>query len=289
MNENIHTLDRNPSLDGISELCPNIRYSEFNGSPLCLSLIRPWGEGAYPLVVFVQGSAWTKPNLNGQIPQLSELSRRGYVVATVDHRSVWEEGGEAPGFLYDVRAAIRYLRAHAAKFRIDPTKAAIAGTSSGGNTALMIGLTSGDAERRWDIGENLDQSSDCDAVIDCFGPTDLVRMVTEQYTEVADDMNNIMARLAGGLASKNLDKLAAISPINYIAGAKIKLPFLLLHGDADDCVLYSHTLDFYNSLCAHDFDVALYKISGAPHEGSFWSAKIWQIIGDFIDKKLKKA
>ena len=72
----------------------------------------------YPLVVFIQGSAWTDPNAFWEVPQLSRLAQRGYVVATVTHRSCFE--AKAPAFLVDVKSAIRFLKANAAEYDIDP-------------------------------------------------------------------------------------------------------------------------------------------------------------------------
>ena len=123
----IKTLPLNPFLEGFSRVDMNIPYSDRSGCTL--DILLPWanqhqdvlGEVKYPLVVFVQGSAWTSPDRNAQIPQLSELSRKGYVVATVGHRSCLD-GCQAPAFLVDVKTAIRFLRAHAKDYSIDPER-----------------------------------------------------------------------------------------------------------------------------------------------------------------------
>lgn len=77
-----------------------------------------------------------------EIPQLSALAREGFVVATVNHRDASSDPHDMfPAYLEDVKAAIRYLRANARQWHVDPDRLGIWGTSSGGNTSLLVGLT----------------------------------------------------------------------------------------------------------------------------------------------------
>ncbi len=115
----IKHLPMNPTLTGQAELKRNIVYSA-NGQTL--TLILPWAPGdkreglkPAPLIVFVQGSAWTTPNLDYEIPMLSHFAEEGIAVATVSHRSA-RDGFPFPAFLIDVKCAIRFLRAHAAVY-----------------------------------------------------------------------------------------------------------------------------------------------------------------------------
>lgn len=136
---------RNPEMKGLTELFADIVYSEKQGETLSLDLLVPWEayvhpEKRFPTVVFTQGSAWTSPCTGYEIPQLSRLSAEGFVVATVRHRSR-ENGYPAPAFLVDVKCAIRFLRANSEKYHVDSERIYAYGTSSGGNTALLLGLT----------------------------------------------------------------------------------------------------------------------------------------------------
>ncbi len=293
----IKVLANNPGLDGLCEIHHDIEYACPDGISLKLQLIMPWKRGEddsrrFPLIVFVQGSAWTKPNVWFEIPQLSVYARMGYVVATVDHRSAFE--AKAPAFLKDVKSAIRFLRANADKYLIDPERVAIWGTSSGGNTALLVGVT-GDI-KELDEGDNLDQSSAVKCVVDCFGPTDLVKMVTKQYApkpceeEREPKGPNLFEALAGQKLSRTdlstLEPLARISPINYVEKDKNFPPFLILHGDADPVVLYEDSLEMCEKLdeCGHD--VQLVRITNAPHEGSFWSEPLHDEVKAFLAANL---
>ena len=115
------TIQNNPAFSGLATMLPDIVYSVQHGQELKLQILTPQAptrenadDTRYPCIVFVQGSAWTKPNVYYEIPQLSEFARKGYIVATVVHRSSLE-GHKAPAFLEDVKTAIRFLRANAQK------------------------------------------------------------------------------------------------------------------------------------------------------------------------------
>ena len=176
---NLGCLPMNPALKGQAELIQNIQYSR-NGQTL--TLILPWAkedkrESAprRPLIVFVQGSAWTTPNLNYEIPMLSHYAEEGIAVATVSHRSA-NDGFRFPAFLEDVKCAIRFLRANAETYAIDPEHVLAFGTSSGGNTVCLLGLTGDDPELK--TSEYADQSDSVCAVVSCFAPTDLKALFT---------------------------------------------------------------------------------------------------------------
>ena len=299
----IRVLPNNPSMEGICTLIPNVEFACPDGISLKLHLIMPLpaetpagspaGETIkkrYPLIVFVQGSAWVKPNQNFEIPQLSWFARRGYVIATVTHRTCFEAA--APAFLQDVKSSIRFLRAHADEYSIDPERVAIWGTSSGGNTALLVGVTGGMPEL--DAGDNLDQSSEVKAVVDCFGPTDLVKMATKQYVdkngEPVREGQNIFEALAGHALSAHdlagLEPLRRISPISYVEPGKNFPSFFILHGDADPVVLYEDSVAMYEKLIDCGYDAEMLRVTGAPHEGSFWSRALHEEVAAFLDAHL---
>ena len=128
-------------LDGMAELFRNVVFACPDGKELKMQILCPWRKDKrYPLVVFVQGSAWTTPNPDYELPQLGALARQGFVVASVSHRDC-RDGYAFPAFLQDVKTAIRFLRAHAAEYCIEKERVGIWGTSSGGNAALLVGMT----------------------------------------------------------------------------------------------------------------------------------------------------
>jgi len=271
---------------GLVDLKAHIVFAAPNGEELALQLLKPmWsspdGKG-FPLVVFIQGSAWTKPNQFWEIPQLSRLALRGFVIASVTHRSCFT--APAPAFLQDVKTAIRFLRKNAAEYDIDPERVCAFGTSSGGNTALLLGMTGDDAA--FETDDYAGFSSSVKAVVDCFGPTDLIKMIDDQYAAQPKNEENLLWALAGRNEETCRDTLAQISPIAYVAPGKKLPPFLILHGDADDVVLFEDSETFYDKLIENGCQADLVRVAGAPHEGDFWSEELWEIIFDFIQKNV---
>ena len=285
----IPMLPINPSLEGFALLQRDIVYTSCDGRDYSLDLLEPWpAEDAapqkYPLVVFVQGSAWTTPDRNYEIPQLGKLAAEGFVVATVGHRSC-VDGYKAPAFLQDVKTAIRFLRAHAEEYRIDPERVCIWGTSSGGNTALLVGTTAGDP--RFLTDEYKEYSDAVQLVVECFGPTDLNAMVTENYQAMVDDPTTIFALLCGHPFTDEVKEvMAMISPLNYVEAGKDFPPFLILHGTGDPVVDYTQSTRMYKKLLDNGYDATMYQVPGAPHEGSFWSRDLLQVIFDYIKARL---
>ena len=277
------TIANNPELLGLVDLKPNIVFSTAQGEELALQLLKPmWRSGGkgFPLVVFIQGSAWTKPNQFWELPQLSLLARRGYVIASVTHRSCWDV--PAPAFLKDVKTAVRFLRVHAAEYDIDPERVCAWGTSSGGNTALLLGMTGDDPA--FETEEWAGVSTKVKAVVDCFGPTDLVKMIDGQYGAQPKNEENLLFALGGRSMETYKETLTQISPIAYVKEGKALPPFLILHGDADDVVLYEDSEALYDKLVACGHTADLVRVSGAPHEGDFWSMELLEMAFRFIEE-----
>ncbi|MBR6571054.1 MAG: prolyl oligopeptidase family serine peptidase, partial [Clostridia bacterium] len=122
-------------------------------------------------------------------------------------------------------------------------------------------------------------------VVDCFGPTDLIKMIDVQYGKQLDKENLLFA-LGGATEDNYHDKLRAISPIHYVQPGRNLPPFLILHGDADPVVLYEDSETFYNKLIADGYQADLVRVTDAPHEGNFWSMQLLTIIFDFIEKHI---
>ncbi len=275
----------NPTMQGQAEVIRNIRYSE-NGQEL--ALILPWapngdrrGRPKSPLILFVQGSAWTTPNLDFEIPMLSRYAEEGYVVATVSHRSI-TDGFVFPAFLQDVKCAIRYLRAHADLYAIDPDRVAAFGTSSGGNTVCLLGLTGDDPGLR--TAEYADQSDAVSAVIACFAPTDLADLF--EYLKDAPDIEQAKAAYFGPDKEQWPRAMERWSPVFRVRKGEKYPPFLLLHGTADPVVPCRQMDALYTALKAVGSEVNACYVDGAEHEGNFWTPEVRQLIHQEIAKRL---
>lgn len=282
------TVQKNPTLEHLAEISGDIVYSEAGGKPLTMRVITPWKndlnkDKRYPLILFIQGSGWTFPNVNYEIPQLGWYARHGYVVATVTHRNS-NDGFPFPAFLVDVKCALRYLRAHAEDFRIDPEKVTAFGTSSGGNTALLLGLTGDDP--RYKSEEYADQSDAVSAAAECFGPADMPAL-WDYYTG-GDRSKVFLASLLGSDPAEAEKNAYAMSPVHLVKDGADYPPFLLLHGNGDPVVPYeTQAVPMAMRLDEAGADVSLVLVEGAEHEGNFWSDELHDIILDFIDRHMK--
>ena len=182
----IKVIPYNPMLEGLAESTGDIVFAHESGKDITLRILKPWRndlnkDKRYPLIVFIQGSGWTFPNIGYHLPHIAQFARTGYVVATVTHRSS-NDGHPFPAFLQDVKSAIRYLRAHAEEHQIDPARVAAWGTSSGGNTALLLGLTGDDP--RYKTAVHPEQSDAVKAVVDVFGPTDMMSLFVTRHGDM---------------------------------------------------------------------------------------------------------
>jgi acetyl esterase/lipase len=283
----IKVIKNNPNLNGMAVMIPDIVYSTIQGVELKMQVMKPWvvdtdNQRKYPLIVFVQGSAWTFPDVYYEIPQLAGFAREGYVVATLTHRNCLE-GHPFPAFLQDIKTGIRYLRKHAKEYQIDSDRVAIWGTSSGGNTALLVGLTGDDV--RYKTEEYTEYSDAVKTVVECFGPTDLTWPINN-IKNLQEGMRQIFEGLRGQDTEENVMKLLEINPVNHIIEGKEYPPFFILQGNKDDLVDYSQSELMYHKLLDAGVDASMVCVEGAPHEGSFWSNELLGMIKEFIDKNL---
>ena len=195
----------------------------------------------YPAVIVIYGSAWFANNAKAMASASvgTPLLQAGFAVISINHRSSTEAAW--PAQIQDVKAAIRYVRANAAGYDIDPSFIGITGFSSGGHLATFAGvtngvrtLTSGDvtADIEGAVGNYLSTGSHVDAVVDWFGPVDMARM---SNCEAPNDASSPEALLIGKKNPREEpDWVRLISPINFIDGEDPEI--LIIHGDADNVV-----------------------------------------------------
>jgi acetyl esterase/lipase len=235
--------------------------------PLKLDIQVPRTDGPKPLVVYVTGGGFVMAPKENGLNLRTYVAEAGYAVASIQYRTVPDGATYADG-VADVKSAIRYLRAHAGQYRIDPNQVAVWGESAGGYLASMVGTTNG--RTQFDVGANLDQSSAVQAVVDKFGPSDLDKLAADfdpamqRYTYLP---GNSLAHWAGVSSGRSiLDDPAAdarANPITYVTNAAP--PFLIMHGSADKLVSPSQTLLLHTALLAAGVDSTRYVLTGANH------------------------
>jgi len=289
--EKFTLIKNNPSLEGSYRITPNVVYRTIDGQDLKLHVIHPWtceqNENLrQPLILFIQGSAWTHPDMYSAMPALAWYASFGYTVATVDHRNC-ADGYTFPAYLEDVKCALRFLRAHAAEYRIDPEKVIAYGTSSGGNTALLLGMTGDDPKFKTE--EYAEYSDSVSAVAECFGPTDFI-----DFANTFEDnpiFAGIVLNIVGGRIreSQEAARLAReMSPFHIAEAGRDYPPFLILHGTGDWLVNYdSNGKALFDKLDSFGYDVSLVTVENGDHEGNFWSREVHETVLRFFREKIK--
>jgi acetyl esterase/lipase len=206
----------------------------------------------------------------------------GYAVASVNYRL--SQHAIFPAQIEDCKAAVRWLRANARKFNLDPDRFGAWGPSAGGYLAAMLG-TAGDT-KQFDVGENRNVSSRVQAVVDFFGPTDFLQMDDHRPPDgmIHNRSDAPESLLIGGSIQENKEKVARANPITYIT--KGDPPFLIVHGDADPLVPHHQSELLEAALKKAGVPLLFYTVKGGGH-GQFNDPKVPELVKDFFAKHLK--
>ena len=244
--------------------------------------LRPGMESTlrYPLVVYVQGAAWGEQAMYVTLPQRCTVARAGFVVASVQHRPSQE--APWPAFLQDVKSCIRYLRANAGHYHIDPAQVAVWGDSSGGHAAQLVGLTGDMAEFK--TGDNPQVSDAVQAVVDFYGPSDVTQInnAPRDPRFVADKSQIPEDLLFGGCVAEHPEIAQPGNPLNYIREGEPLPPFLIAHGDEDSMVPFQQSVLTARKLQETGHRVEFYKVVGAGHGICFWTQELLDIVIRFL-------
>lgn len=247
----------------------DIVYTGSGSSPQALDLFLPAkGDGPFPGVVFIHGGAWSAGSKNDFQRQAAYLAERGFVCISINYRL--SQQAHFPAALYDAKAAVRWMRAHAREYRIDPERIAAAGGSAGGQLAALLGTTADVKTMEGESG-NPRFSSRVQAVV-AFNPlTDFVsaRIKTQSPTAVTKAVEAFL----GGSLDEIPEVYVAASPVAHVSAATP--PFLFLHGTADTTLPYSQSIEMQNALHAVGVRAELFTAEGANH-GFFNRAPFYQ-------------
>lgn len=266
---------------------PGIVYAERSGEVQHLHVLIPKDFKApgkqYPLVVFIQGSAWHRQEVFQHLPHLIRVCQQGIAVAMVEYRP--SEVAPFPAQAQDAKTAIRFMRKNAAQFHIDPERIGVWGDSSGAHTAVMAGFTA-DAEPDTDLYAEVSSKVRC--IVDWYGPMDISRMndVPSMQDHIAPDSPE--GYLIGQKnVLENPDAVAPTIPMNYLHSDIETPPVLIMHGSRDQLVSFEQGCLLYHRLKELGKTVRMYKLEGAYHAfGGFNSMEAVQIVIDFLKEYL---
>ncbi len=232
----------------------------------------------YPCVVWICGGAWLRMDKSAHLAYLSKLADKGFVVASVEYRTSNE--GAYPMPIQDVKAAIRYLRAHADRYRIDPQHIGAMGESAGGYLTCMAAL---DNNPELDTGAYLEYSSQIQAACPWYPPTDASAFHYDDPEQAAAAAESL---LMGFNVMRNVKEAEDNSPVSKVT--KDAPPFLIIHGTDDHTVPFEQSEILYEKLTKNGCDVKFIELEGADHaDMQFFQDELWNRIIEFFDEKLK--
>jgi acetyl esterase/lipase len=274
----VQTSNAAPTSSGVQADEKDVVYKSVANAALKLDLHPASGAGPHPLIVWVHGGGWQSGDKSQCLPTRLGFAARGYTVACVNYRL--SGAATFPAQIEDVRDAIAFLRANAARYRLDPRRFVAWGSSAGGHLVALAGTTSGQS-----VFTSDGAASAVQAVIDFYGPTDLFAMAkTPGYTSHAQP-DSAESALLGGPVIDNPDKARLASPITYVSAGDP--PFLIVHGTADPVVPQQQSQLLYDALRAAAVPAQLNFIAGAKHGGpEFSSQQTTDLVLSFLQQHL---
>ena len=251
------------------------------------------GQDRYKVIVVIYGSAWFSNNMKGMAYAAlgKVLTDAGFAVVCINHRSSSE--AKFPAQIHDVKAALRFIRAHAEEYHLDTSFVGITGFSSGGHLSSLAGVTNGMKKRtvgnttidiEGTVGGNLAYSSNVDAVVDWFGPVDMAHM---ENCETVKDVHSPEAALIGGAPADYPDLVALISPITYVCDHNPR--FLVIHGDADNVVPQCQSIRFSEALKQAGRLEAFIDVPNGQHGPVTFNEQTFKQMTDFFLRESMKA
>ena len=233
-----------------------------------------------PAVLWIHGGAW---ECGDKHPcPVREFAERGYVIASIGYRL--SDKAAFPSQLQDCKSAVRWLRAHAAEYGIDPTRIGVWGESAGGHLAALLGTTG--LTRDFDVGDHLDQSSEVQCVVNWFGPVDFLEWGAP-FSPSMDSPESPVYRLLGGPISQNREKTRSAGPLHHVHGRSA--PFFTVHGGRDDIVPLVQSQRLHKALQAAGVESTLQVIPDAGHStAEFTLPERLDEIAEFLARHLRQ-
>jgi acetyl esterase/lipase len=256
-----------------------IEYSNPDDQHLQLNLARPKiGDGPFPAVLCIHGGGFRAGTRDGYDGLCMQLAKRGYVAATITYRL--SPKYKFPAAVHDTKAAVRWLRANASTYKINPDKIGVTGGSAGGHLAQFLAVTAHVPEFEG-TGGNPEQASSVACVVNFFGPSDF----TKSYGKSVDAAVVLPMWLGGNLETARELHIRA-SPLYWVTPDAA--PTLCVHGTDDKYVAYEQAVWLVDRLKAAGVEADLFTLKGAGHGFRGNDGKLAdQALFDFFDKKLK--
>jgi len=279
-NENSQRRTRGPNVPDGTRILRDIAYIPDGHERQKLDLYLPRqdeSDGPLPLIIWVHGGAW-RAGSKGNCRSVRFL-KQGYAAASINYRL--SQHAIFPAQIEDCKAAIRFIRANAGEYNIDPDRIGVWGSSAGGHLVALLGTT-GDV-KQFDKGPNMHVSSRVQAVCDFFGPTDLTKMSDFESSMDHDAADSPESQLIGGPVQENKEACMRANPITYVS--KDDPPFLICHGDKDMLVPHNQSVLLNAALIKADVNVKFHTVKGGGH--GFRDKEVDRMVPEFFGKQFK--
>lgn len=261
----------------------DIAYATVDGKALGLDLYLPAGVSNPALLVWVHGGAW-RSGSKASVP--AGLTQGEFAVASVDFRMSTE--ARFPAMVHDIKGAIRFLRANAARYGYRTDRIAIGGDSSGGHLAVLVGVTAGNAELEGTVGGNAGQSSAVQAILDYYGATD-VTTILAQSTPFGLGVRKPALELLLGAQPEDVRAIAQLaSPVLHVDARDP--PLLIFHGDQDPQMPINQSIELQGAYEKEKVEVTFVAVHGAAHGGQvFYTGENLQRALAFLQRTIGRS
>ncbi len=256
-----------------------IEYTNPDDQHLQLNMARPkTGDGPFPAVICIHGGGFRAGKRDGYDGLCLKLAERGYVAATISYRLAPKF--QFPAAVHDTKAAVRWLRANAAMYKVDPARIGVTGGSAGGHLAQFLAVTA-HVPRFEGFGGHPDQSSSVTCVVNVYGPSDF----TKSYGKSVDAHEVLPLWFGGNLETKSALHIQG-SPLYWVTPDAA--PTLCIHGTDDKYVAHEQAVWLIDKLKASTVEAEMLTLEGAGHGFKGADAeKAEAATFEFFDRKLK--
>jgi len=262
----------------------DVEYAKVGEHALLLDLHVLASAKSPPVVLWIHGGAW-RSGSKKEVP-IAGLTARGYAIASVDYRL--SPVAKFPAQVHDIKAAIRYLRAKAAKLGIGTEKVAIAGGSAGGHLAALVGVTNGVKELEGEVGQHRDQSSDVQAIVAFYGASNLTTILAQSTPHGLNVRTPALELLLGGQPAMKQELASLASPVLHVD--KSDPPLLWFHGDQDPQMPINQAHEMVGTYKQQGLPVTFEVVYGGVHGGKlFYTPEQIEQVANFLAPLLQAA
>ncbi len=239
----------------------DVEYGSVNGHRLLLDVYLPQRPSRQPLLIWVHGGAWRAGSKDK--PPVTYLLQHGFVICSVDYRL--SPVARFPANVHDIKAAIRFMRANAKRYSVDPNRVFIAGNSAGGHLAALVGVSNGTTSLEGSVGIHLDQSSDVQGIVSFYGASNLQTILSQSTPHGLSVRIPALDLLLGGQPDQLPDLARQASPVAHVDDKDP--PLMLIHGDQDPQMPINQAHELYGRYLGAGRPAQFVVVYGGLHGG----------------------